>query len=155
MPCSGCSRRRRRRIEEVEDHLGLGRGRARGRYRGDISRFEEDDEIPELGQEPGLGELPELAPSGDDRGPPKRPPRQPNLLRDRGLGPTLLPRRARGPGSAHTQDVAGAFARYSKAVASGDVFGADIARYVADRHIEGDSPIEKGVEAVSRFRRRR
>jgi hypothetical protein len=38
-------------------------------------------------------------------------------------------------------------------VAGGDVFGADIARFCASRQIEGDSPIEKGVEAISRFRR--
>jgi hypothetical protein len=59
-----------------------------------------------------------------------------------------------GAGSGHVANPGKAMLRYAHAVASGDVFGGDIARFAAGETFRPErSPIDKGRAAVSRFRR--
>jgi hypothetical protein len=45
--------------------------------------------------------------------------------------------------------------RYNKATSNGDTFEADIARYAHSRNIHGETPVDAGLNAVSRFRKSR
>jgi hypothetical protein len=55
-------------------------------------------------------------------------------------------------GSGYPANANKEFRRYSRAVASGDVYGTDIWRFSMGQKIKGD-PIDKGRRAVSRFSR--
>jgi hypothetical protein len=46
-----------------------------------------------------------------------------------------------------------AYARYRKAIATGDVFGADIARFAAEEGISAETPEATAMKVVSRYRR--
>jgi hypothetical protein len=60
-----------------------------------------------------------------------------------------------GPGTAYPKDAARAYKRYARAVATGDVFGSDIARFAAGEKIKASTPLDRGRIAVSRFSRSR
>jgi hypothetical protein len=144
MPCLGCRRRRLKRPKRVESQLYGQMRRARSRYEGDISRFQDDDE---------------LDPSGDDQESPTRRPRGPGLLRERGRGPGLLKQRGLGPGllkergSGHVTDTRRAYRQYAENVARFGTFGSDLTRFAAAGPIAGEDPLDRGLRAVSRFSR--
>jgi hypothetical protein len=58
-------------------------------------------------------------------------------------------------GDAHVKDVGKAYLRYNQAVSRGQTYGSDIWRYSAGRRVEGESPIERGMAAVTRLNRSR
>ena len=60
-----------------------------------------------------------------------------------------------GPGSGHPANATKEFRRYSRQTARGETYGSDVARFMQGKTIEAESPIDRGMQAVSRFNKSR